>query len=111
MILKLKFRLRDKRASGLNILLMIALAGCAITNTGVVSTGPDTYLIASDASGAEVTAGLYREANAFCAEQKKQLITINVTALNRIPFVRNASSKLEFRCVAPSDPVLNRNPT
>jgi len=91
-------------------LLMAMLAGCASTSTGVVSTGPDTYMIAKDAAGAEVTAGLYREANTFCAEQKKQLVTINVVALHRIPYVRSASSTLEFRCLSPGDTALNRSP-
>jgi hypothetical protein len=57
-------------------------------------------------SGGEVTAGLYREANAFCADQKKQLVTVNVTALDWKPFVRLANSKLEFRCLSPGDPGL-----
>jgi hypothetical protein len=50
-------------------------------------------------SGAEVTADLYREANAFCSNQKKQLVTVNVIALDHKPFVRLANSQLEFRCV------------
>jgi len=87
-------------------MILILLAGCA--STGVVSTGPDTYMIAKSGAfemgGAEVTADLYREANAFCAERKKQLITIKVTALDARVFVRNASSNLEFRCVAQGDP-------
>lgn len=90
-------------------MILVLLAGCA--STGVVSTGPDTYMIARTdgapgTSGAEVTAGLYREANAFCAEQKKQLITINVAGLDYKPFVRLANSKLDFRCAAPGDPAL-----
>lgn len=89
-------------------LLIVTLAGCA--STGVVSTGPDTYMIAmTDAtkwSGAEVTAALYREANAFCAEQKKQLITIKVAALDYNFWSTYANSNLEFRCVAGGDPVL-----
>lgn len=88
-------------------MILILLAGCA--STGVVSTGPDTYMIAKRGGpelgpGAEITADLYREANAFCAEQKKQLITIKVTALDGRVFVRPASSHLEFRCVAQGDP-------
>jgi hypothetical protein len=44
-------------------------------------------------------ADLYREANAFCAEQKKQFVKINVTEQDNKPFVRLANAKLEFRCV------------
>ncbi len=91
------------------LITTVFLAACA--STGVVSTGPDTYMIAKSGgiemgSGAEVTADLYREANAFCAEQKKQLMTIKVTALDSKTFVRKASSELQFRCVAQGDPAL-----
>jgi hypothetical protein len=84
-------------------ILALILTGCS--STGVVPTGPDTYMLAKrslapGATGAEVTADLYREANAFCAEEKKQLLTVNVTAQDYRPFVRLANSKLEFRCVA-----------
>jgi hypothetical protein len=84
-------------------ILALILTGCS--STGVVPTGPDTYMLAKTGgapgtSGAEVTADLYREANAFCADQKKQLMTVTVTAQDWKPFVRLANSKLEFRCVA-----------
>ena len=84
------------------LLVCLVLAGCA--STGVVSTGSDTYMIAKSgggpgASGAEMSADLYLEANAFCAEQKKQFVRINVTEQDNKPFVRLANSKLEFRCV------------
>ena len=84
-------------------ILVLVLTGCS--STGVAPTGPDTYMLAKTGgapgtSGAEVTADLYREANSFCADQKKQLITVNVTAQDWKPFVRLANSKLEFRCAA-----------
>lgn len=84
------------------VLAGLILAGCS--STGVVSTGSDTYMVAKSgggpgASGAEMSAGLYREANAFCAEQKKQFVKINVTEQDNMPFVRLANAKLEFRCV------------
>ena len=87
-------------------MILALLAGCA--STGVVSTGPDTYMIAGSGADFRGTAGisadLYTEANAFCAGRKKQLATITLTERNAIPFVRASSAKLEFRCVAPSDP-------
>lgn len=86
---------------------MIGVAGCA--STGVVSTGVDSYMIAKGgggpgATGAEMSADLYREANAFCASQKKQFERISVTEKDNTPFVRAASSKIEFRCVPESAP-------
>ena len=88
------------------LLVGLALAGCS--STGVVSTGADTYMIAKSgggpgATGAEMSADLYREANAFCAEQKKQFVRISVTEQDNKPFVRLANSKLEFRCEAESN--------
>ena len=55
------------------VLLALAVVGCS--STGVVSIGVDSYMIAKSgggpgASGAEMSADLYQEANAFCAEQK-----------------------------------------
>ena len=87
------------------VLVGLVLAGCS--STGVVSTGSDTYMIAKSgggpwASGAEMSADLYREANAFCAEQKKQFVRISVTEQGNKPFVRLANAKLEFRCVTES---------
>ena len=83
-------------------IVSLILTGCS--NSAVVATGPDTYVLAKTAdwpgiSAAEVTKDLYREANAFCADQKKRLITVNVTAVDWKPFVRRTNSKLEFRCV------------
>jgi hypothetical protein len=86
---------------------MIALCGlfAGCSSTGVVSTGPDTYMVAKSgggpgASGAEMSADLYREATAFCAAQKKQFMRISVTEQDNKPFVRLANAKLEFRCVS-----------
>jgi len=88
------------------VLFGLLLVGCS--STGVVSTGSDTYMVAKSgggpgATGAEMSADLYREANAFCAAQKKQFVKINVTEQNNVPFVRLANAKLEFRCVHEGD--------
>lgn len=84
------------------VLAGLVFAGCS--STGVVSTGSDTYMVAKSgggpgASGAEMSADLYREANAFCAEQKKQFVRISVTERDIKPFHGPANAKLEFRCV------------
>jgi hypothetical protein len=89
------------------VLMGLVITGCS--STGVVSTGPDTYMVAKSgggpgASGAEISADLYREANAFCAAQKKQFVRISVTEQDNKPFVRQANAKLEFRCVAEGTP-------
>lgn len=86
-------------------LLFVAflLLGCGGRSTGVVATGGDTYMVAQSGgaeTGAEVSAQLYREANAFCASQGKPLSKVNLTASDFKPFVRPANAKLEFRCVS-----------
>ena len=75
----------------------------ACSSTGVVPTGAGSYMLAKTgaapgATGAEVTADLYREANEFCAKQNRQFVNISVDAKDWKPFVRLANSKLEFKC-------------
>ena len=95
----------------LTLTVLALLSGCA--SSGVVSTGPDTYMIAKTSrvpaftSGAELAADLYREANAFCIGQERQLLTVNATARDWAP----ASAKLEFRCLVEGDPELERPTT
>ena len=89
------------------VLAGLIFVGCS--STGVVSIGTDTYMVAKSgggpgATGAEMSADLYREANAFCAEQKRQFVRVSVIERDNKPFVRLANSKLEFRCVAEGNP-------
>ena len=99
----------------LTLTVLALLSGCA--SSGVVSTGPDSYMIAKTSgvpaftSGGEVAADLYREANAFCSGQNRQLLTVNATSRDSIPFVRLANAKLEFRCLVEGDPELDRQTT
>jgi hypothetical protein len=83
------------------LLLTAALTACGTKTTGVVSTGPDTYMLAgtsNDRSPDGVTAELYRGASAYCAEQKKQLKSLGLT--DRVgSSARRASAKLDFKCV------------
>lgn len=71
---------------------LLLLAGCA---SRVVSISQDTYMLASSsplASGGEITVSLYREANAFCAERQKQVVTVDSKS-------RFGSAEIKFRCV------------
>ena len=82
------------------VLLAAVLTACT-TTTGVVSTGGDTYMVAGETQSTsphEVTADLYRQANAYCAERKKEFKALSLVdkAGN---FGRLASSKLDFKCV------------
>lgn len=79
------------------------LAGCA-TSSGVVQTGPDTFMVAGKhlapgASGAPLLADLYREAGAFCAKQGGTVQGIGTDAKDHQPFGQLANARLDFRCV------------
>ncbi len=83
------------------VLFTFIITGCS--STGIVSTGADTYMVAKSgggpgASGAEMSAGLYREANAFCASKERQFVRVSIVEQDNKPFVRLANAKLEFRC-------------
>lgn len=88
----------------------IALAGCA-TSSGVMSVGPDTYLIttAADAfrgggSGAQQVA--LSEAQQHCIKLNKELL---VTNMETSPFVGGGKSfDVTFRCLVKGDPELAR---
>lgn len=79
------------------------LAACA--STGVVPMDGDRLMIAQSGaapgnSGDTVLAGLYREATEHCATKGKSVETLEREGKDPIPFVRAASARLEFRCVA-----------
>lgn len=81
-------------------LFVLLLAGCA-SNTGVVPVGDGVYMLSGSApaaSGGEVTASLYREANAYCAEQKKTLSTVG-TKSRDAGLGRLGNAEIQFRCV------------
>lgn len=84
-------------------ILLLALAGCA--STGVVPMDGGTYMIAlrsaqvgfGPANGAK--ADVYKEANAFCATQSKQVQTVRLDMTDG-GFARPASVSLKFKCTA-----------
>jgi len=61
------------------------------------------------ATGGEVKADLYREANAYCLAQKKQLMPVSTETRDGDPRrYQAASAELQFRCLAAGDPQLGR---
>lgn len=94
----------------LSLLVATALAGCA--SPGPVPMGKDTYMLSgtgawSWSSGAALKGDLFREADAFCRSQGKQLMPVN-TASNDGSFSQFAQAELQFRCLAEGDPELAR---
>lgn len=87
-----------------SFLACAALVGCA--SSGVIPTGPDTYMITKTSaggvfvSGSSVKGKLYIEANKFCASKGLIVDTVEASSKNAIPFARMPSAELHFRCVA-----------
>lgn len=83
------------------LFLCALLGGCA---TGVVPTGQGTYMASkTSAGGVFVTpdgsaAYVYEQARSFCAEKGLEVETIELEKKNAIPFVRQTSATLRFRC-------------
>jgi hypothetical protein len=78
---------------------LVVLAGCA--SSGVVPVGPDTYMLAKSvpaASGGEIVAALYMEANAYCAETKKKLVAVDSKSRDA-GFGRLGNAEIQFKCV------------
>lgn len=84
-------------------LVIASLAGCA--STGVVPTDKGAYMISKQSAAgifgtpAGVMADIYKEANEFCAGKDQAVETINADQKNAIPFARQGSASLQFRCV------------
>jgi len=85
------------------IAALALLAGCA--SSGVIPTGPDTYMITKKGAGGVFTNGnavlgdLYIEANDYCKQRGQVVETVNTNAQNAIPFARVPNAKLDFKCV------------
>lgn len=87
----------------LALVIATLLAGCAGV-THVVSTGPDTYMVASHgtmgwSSGPAQKAKAFEEANDYCKKLGKQMEPIS-TSEQAGGFGKIASGEVDFRCVA-----------
>jgi len=89
------------------------LAGCA-TSSGVVTIGPDTFMMSKQAGsgfGGQGTlkADLFREGGAYCASQGKVLQVVN-TSENAGPYILGnyPRAEIQFMCLSPNDPSLQR---
>lgn len=85
-------------------------AGCS---TGVVSIGPDTFMVAGQSAtgfstGGAVMVDLYREAAAYCTANGRNLLPVNMQSVDGVPGRAFASGQLQFRCLAEGDPELRR---
>ena len=91
--------------------LFFVLAGCA---SGPVAMGKDTYMMTdtgawSWSSGAGLKAGLYKDANKFCADKSKVMLPLRSRQQDG-SFNNFGNAELQFKCLPEGDPELTSNP-
>lgn len=84
-------------------LTCLFIAGCAGV-TDVVTTGNDTYFVASHgtmgwSSGGAQKAAAIVKANEYCQNQSKQMEIINTSDSGNGGFGKISSGEVHFRCV------------
>lgn len=82
---------------------LVALAGCA-SHTGVVSTGPDTYMLAKQAATGfsglgNLKAEVIQEASGHCRQEKKQFQLVS-SAETQPPYILGnyPRAEIQFAC-------------
>jgi hypothetical protein len=83
---------------------IVLLVGCAV-NSGVVATGPDTFMVSRQAATGfsglgDLKAQALREANKYCADKGKSMQEIN-TSESKPPYILGNFPRVEveFRCL------------
>ena len=91
------------------IVVTAILAACA--HSGVVSIGPDTYMIANSewgfTSGGVQKAKVIKEASDYCNSIGKQMLPIS-TSQNDVAWGKTPAAEVQFRCLSQGDPELQR---
>lgn len=86
---------------------LLFLSGCA--SSGVVKTGPDTYMVANSewgfTSGGYQKAKAIAEADRYCASIGREILVIR-SKDNDVAFGKTPAAEVEFRCLPKSDPEL-----
>lgn len=92
------------------------LGGCA-ANSGVVSLGADRFMVSRQAATGfsglgTLKADALREAEQYCAKNGKAVYVLKTTE-SEPPYVLGnfPRAEVEFICLDPSDPKLNKPPT
>lgn len=98
------------KRGAITVVLLVAIeAWCA--HSGVVSIGPDTYMVANSEwgfnSGGVMKAKAMKEASDFCAGLGKEMLPIS-TQQNDVAFGKTPAAEVQFRCLAHDDPELRR---
>ncbi len=87
------------------VIIVFSLAGCMHTSSGVIPMDKGVYYISQDDSrlgmgppGVETISAVYKEANAFCAKESKEVKKMN-NIYTDSGFAKVANFSLEFTCV------------
>ena len=95
------------------LFLAVLVAGCA-SNSGVVPTGPDTYMVSRQAAtgfsgSGTLKAEAFGEANRYCAGQKKTMQVGNTNEATGPVILGNfPKAEVQFMCLDAGDPDLTR---
>ena len=85
------------------LLLLLALAGCATTNTGIVEIDDNTYMYSKQDwmaySGGAVKVEMFKEARDFCKAKGKKFVLLNQQSQDAALYVASAGAELQFQCV------------
>lgn len=93
-------------------ILTILNAGCATTKSGIVETGPDSFMIAREAgSFGTIKIDSIRDAGEYCKEHGKALkVTGTQDATTGIGWQERAHSEVQFMCLNEGDSRLKGGP-
>jgi len=86
--------------------VVVALSLVACAHSGVVPTGPDSFMIAKSqwgfTSGSVHKARLLQEASEFCQRRGMQMV-VTSTSQNDVAFGKTPAAEVHFRCVSAED--------
>jgi len=93
------------------VLIAAAVVVAACAHSGVVSTGPDAYMIANSewgfTSGSYQKAEALKEASAYCKSLGKEML-ITSTSQKDVSWGKTPAAEVQFRCLPPADPELRQ---
>lgn len=86
------------------VLTVMLLTGCA-TNSGIIADGKDAYIVIVSGGNRFTSSGdlkieAYKDANAYCRKQDKQLETIFERAVQGGVLANASEVELKFKCIS-----------
>jgi hypothetical protein len=84
-----------------------AMTGC-VSSSGVVPTGPDTFMVSHSEKGTKLgpamKAAALEEANAYCKSRGKVMKVIGSSQKDMVLFTSDAYAEVHFKALDPNDP-------